>query len=218
MTATPTTGHDTFSALLRTRTADDHGRAEHGPFMGALMGGTLPRDGYIDMLAQHYYAYEALEASNPTMAEDPVVSAFVDPALDRLPTLASDLTDLAGDDWQDRYPPTAATEAYVARLREVAAWPGGWVAHHYTRYLGDLSGGQFIGRVAARTYELTPEHGGRFAIFEQIEDRNAYKDAYRAKLDSAEWDNDEQERIVAEIREAYRFNTEVFDGLAHRAS
>ena len=218
MNATPTTEDTTFSALLRTRTPPPHGRADHGGFMSSLMDGTLPLEGYIDMLAQHHYTYEALEAANPTMAQDPVAAVFVDPALDRLEALTADLEDLAGPDWAEKYPPTPATEAYVARLREVTDWPGGWVAHHYTRYLGDLSGGQIIGRVTARTYQLNGDHGGRFAVFEGIEDRNAYKDGYRAKLDAAPWDREEQERIVAEIREAYRFNTEVFADLTHRSA
>lgn len=218
MTATSTKDQGTFSALLRARTADDHGKAEHGPFMGALMGGTLPREGYIDMLAQHHYTYEALEGANPAMAEDPIAAPFVDPALDRLPALTADLIDLAGEGWSSAYPPLASTRTYVARLEEVTSWPGGWIAHHYTRYLGDLSGGQFIGRSAARAYDLSPDHGGRFAIFEGIDDRTAYKNAYRAKLDAAPWDSDEQERIVAEIREAYRLNTEVFAELSNRVS
>jgi heme oxygenase len=38
----------------------------------------------------------------------------------------------------------------VQRIHETAARPGGFVAHHYTRYLGDLPGGQVIRTVLQR--------------------------------------------------------------------
>lgn len=216
MTATQVTATQSFSVVLRERTASDHSGAEHSPFMKGLLGGELSREGYIDMLAQHYYTYEAIEGANARLADDEVAGPFVDSALDRLESLEADLTDLAGADWRDTYGPTEATNAYVARINECANdWPAGWVAHHYTRYLGDLSGGKFIGRVAARTYELSLDHGGRFAHFADIEDANAYKDAYRAKLDAAPWDDEEQIRVIDEIRAAYTFNNEVFISLGH---
>ncbi|CAN5742420.1 biliverdin-producing heme oxygenase [soil metagenome] len=218
MTITDTEAAPAFSATLRDRTAGDHQHAERSPFIGALMAGTLPRDGYVDMLAQHWYAYAAIEGAATSWADDPVVSPFLHPGLERLPALTADLNDLAGIGWAEAFGATEATVRYVARLLEVGAtWPGGYVAHHYTRYLGDLSGGQHIGRVAARTYGLTPEHGGRFSRFEGV-DATAVKSGYRTALDAAPWDAEEQERVIAEIREAYRFNTEVFADLDHHVA
>ncbi|MBX3313949.1 MAG: biliverdin-producing heme oxygenase [Actinobacteria bacterium] len=209
----------TFSAILRERTADDHRDAETSTFMSALVDGHLPLAGYTDMLAQHAYAYEALESPAPTVADDPVLQPFLHPGLLRADALAADLHALVGPEWRTVHRPTPATERYVSRLREVgSSWTGGYVAHHYTRYLGDLSGGQFIGRIAARTYDLTPERGGRFASFDQLGDLTAFKDAYRAALDAAPWDGDEQVRIVDEIRAAYALNGDVFAGLEHHTA
>lgn len=207
-----------FSAVLRERTAGDHRDAETSPFMAALMKGDLPLAGYTDMLAQHAYAYEVLESPSPEVAEDPVVAPFAHPGLLRTEALIADLTDLVGPDWRTVHPAIPATERYVERLREVGStWPGGYIAHHYTRYLGDLSGGQFIGRVASRTYELTPERGGRFPLFDQLGDLDEFKQGYRAALDAAPWDRDEQSRVIEEIRAAYRLNSDVFADLAHHA-
>ena len=204
----------TFSAILRERTAGDHRNAETSPFMSALLDGSLPLAGYTDMIAQHAYAYEVLEAPQPAVADDPVLQPFLHPGLLRTGALYADLEALVGADWRSVHPATPATERYVARLREVgSSWTGGYVAHHYTRYLGDLSGGQFIGRVATRTYDLTPERGGQFASFDQLGDLTEFKDAYRAALDAAPWDEDEQVRIVDEIRAAYTLNGDVFAGL-----
>lgn len=216
MTATQSKSTQEFSVVLRERTASDHAGAEHSPFMKALLAGDLSREGYIDMLAQHYYTYEAIEGANDRLTTDQVASPFVDSALNRLEVLDADLNDLAGPNWREQYGPTSATETYVARINECAKeWTSGWVAHHYTRYMGDLSGGKFIGRVAARAYDLSLEHGGRFAHFADIEDANEYKNAYRAKLDAAPWDDEEQIRVIDEIRDAYQFNNDVFISLGH---
>jgi len=208
-----------FSALLRERTAGDHRDAETSPFMAALLKGELPLAGYTDMLAQHAHAYEALESPDPVVADDPTVAPFLHPGLLRTPALTADLTDLVGSDWRTVHPPSSATSRYVARLRQVGStWPGGYVAHHYTRYLGDLSGGQFIGRIAARTYDLTPDRGGRFPNFDGLGDLDEFKQGYRRALDDAPWPLDEQTRIVDEIRTAYQLNSDVFAELAHHVA
>jgi len=201
-----------FSATIRSETAGDHRGAERSAFMEALMGGTLPLSGYVDMLAQHWYAYERLEAQGERLGSDPVAGAFVDAALLRLPALTTDLEQLAGADWQERYPASPATRDYAEAIDRASAWSGGFVAHHYTRYLGDLSGGQHIGRIAARTYDLAPGRGGNFAAFD-IEDPAAYREAYRVRLDEAAWDADEQRRMIDEVHEAYRHNRAVFADL-----
>ncbi|HWJ98315.1 MAG TPA: biliverdin-producing heme oxygenase [Acidimicrobiales bacterium] len=201
-----------FSATVRSETAGDHRGAERSAFMEALMGGTLPLAGYVDMLAQHWYAYERLEAQGERLSSDPVAGAFVDTALLRLPALTTDLIELAGADWQAAYPASTATTEYTAAIDRASAWSGGFVAHHYTRYLGDLSGGQHIGRVAARTYDLAPGRGGNFAVF-AIDDPAAYREAYRVRLDEAAWDADEQRRMIDEVHEAYRHNRAVFADL-----
>lgn len=207
---------ETFSAKLWAATAADHSNAEHSPFMTALLGGELPREGYVDLLAQHHRLYEALESVGSLLANDPISSAFLDPNLHQLDALTSDLLHLAGPDWADRYPASSATDDYTARVREVAtSWPAGYVAHHYTRYLGDLSGGVIIARVAAQAYGLTPGRGGSFSRFERIADAKAYKVAYRAKLDAAPWSDEEQLLVIDEIRHAYDLNQAVFSALNH---
>jgi len=44
-------------------------------------------------------------------------------------------------------------------------WPAGFVAHHYVRYLGDLSGGQILRRSLERAYPNAPT---AFYTFERI--------------------------------------------------
>ena len=92
-------------------------------------------------------------------------------------------------------------------------WPGGYVAHHYVRYMGDMSGGQVIRRIVERTYDLTDHAGTGFYVFDEVGDLKAFKARYRDLLDSVPWSSEERDRVVEEILVAYRLNTGVLDGL-----
>ncbi len=142
-----------FSAALRERSSSSHSRSEHAGFMADLLKGEGSREDYIALVAQHYFIYEALEGAGDRMRNDPVAAVFISDRLTRLPALEADLEFLIGSDWRDTITPLPTTQRYVDRINEVGAtWVGGFVAHHYTRYLGDLSGGIFIGRVMQRRF------------------------------------------------------------------
>lgn len=203
-----------FSAALRERSSGAHSTSERAGFMADLMKGEGTRDDYVALVAQHWFIYDALEAAADRMREDPIAAPFITDKLTRLPALEADLSFLLGPQWRDRITPLPTTQRYVERITQVAAtWPGGFVAHHYTRYLGDLSGGQFIGRLMARRFGFET-NGIGFYLFDDIADPKAFKEIYREQLDAAPWDADEQARVIDEVLLAYRFNTELFDDLA----
>ena len=110
----------------------------------------------------------------------------------------------------------------MAHLRATCFdWPGGFVAHHYVRYLGDLSGGQIIRRVLERVYGFAdrfpdgPPHAGvRFFVFDHLDNGVQFKKRYRALLDAAPWDDAERGRVIDEAILAFRLNAAVFDSLA----
>ena len=207
----PTPPEVPFSQLLRERSRGEHHQAEGSGFMSALLDGRVDRAGYTAMVAQHLYIYEALEAVGDSLRNDSVAGPFVSDRLTRLPSIRADLAYLCGSAASDVPSPLDATLAYVERIRSTATWPAGFVAHHYTRYLGDLSGGLAIGAAAARIYGLQPGGDGvRFYRFERIAKPKVFKDDYRARLDTAPWDPAERERVVDEVLTAYRHNTEVF--------
>ncbi|MCT9819561.1 biliverdin-producing heme oxygenase [Microbacterium sp. W1N] len=203
-----------FSTALRERSSSAHSGSEHAGFMADLMRGKGTRDDYVALVAQHWFIYEALEDVAGRMSADPVAATFISEKLTRLPALEADLAFLIGDDWRERIAPLPTTQRYVDRIREVGAvWPGGFVAHHYTRYLGDLSGGQFIGKLMARQFGFET-NGIGFYLFDEVADPAAFKVVYREQLDAAPWDADEQARIIDEVLVAYQFNTDLFTDLA----
>ncbi|WP_194900081.1 heme oxygenase (biliverdin-producing) [Catenulispora pinisilvae] len=212
MTETATGG---FAALLRTASAAEHEKAEASPFVGDLLGGRLGVEAYSGLAGQLWFVYRELERAAGDLAGHPVVGAFVDPALFRTAALEQDLRHLHGPAWRERLVPLAATEAYVARVRGVARdWPAGYVAHHYTRYLGDLSGGQVIRDAAEKSWGFQRKGDGvRFYVFDEIGNVAAYKRAYRAKLDAMAADEVEQRRIAQECKRAFRLNSALFQDL-----
>lgn len=108
--------------------------------------------------------------------------------------------------------PLPATAAYADRVTECAhTWSAGYVAHHYTRYLGDLSGGQIIRDRAEKTWGFARKGDGvRFYVFEEIANPASFKRGYRELLDAVDADELEKKRIVDECRRAFALNTAVF--------
>ncbi|WP_371812305.1 heme oxygenase (biliverdin-producing) [Frigoribacterium sp. CFBP 8766] len=195
-----------FSERLRTRTRSGHGTSSRAGFMSDLMRGTCTRDDLVRLLAQYWHVYRALEQAAVGAAAHPVAGAFVTDRLTRLPSLEADLAHLAGPGWRDRLDAVPATVEYVDRLRGPASSsPTAFVAHHYTRYLGDLSGGQHIGRALRQRYGLLDE-ATTFFTFDGVPDPTTFKDEYRARLDSLPWGEADEEAMVTEVLHAYDLN------------
>ncbi|GAA2169378.1 MULTISPECIES: biliverdin-producing heme oxygenase [Glycomyces] len=178
-----------------------------------LFDGTLSVDDYTRWHAQQFFVYEAIEAAAERFRDDPVAGPFVFPELARVPAIEADLRFLMGPKWRSGVEPLAATKAYVDRIDEAAAaWPGGYIAHAYTRYLGDLSGGQAFGKAARRNYGFEGE-GASFYDFADIKSPKAFKDEYRSRLDAADLTAAEQDRLIEEVLLAYDHNGAVLAAL-----
>jgi heme oxygenase (biliverdin-producing, ferredoxin) len=202
-----------LSVRLRDATREEHERTESSPFVVALMAGELDLAAYTALLGQSYHFYTALEEAGERWRGDAVVGPFVSDPLLRRGALEADLAWLVGAGWRDEIAPLPATTRYVDRLREVCfSSRSAFVAHHYTRYLGDLSGGQIIRSKLRSIYGLTGD-GVRFYVFDGIAKPKVFKDDYRALIDAAPWAAGERTNLLAEANEAFRLNRAVFDDL-----
>ncbi|MGW7053385.1 biliverdin-producing heme oxygenase [Streptomyces sp. NPDC054887] len=212
MDATATDAATPFSTLIRVASHAQHTEAETSTFMSDMLGGKLPVDAYARYTEQLWFVYRALEDAAQSLADDPVAGPFIRPELMRAPELERDLAHLRGADWRAGAEPLPATAAYAARITACARdWPAGYVAHHYTRYLGDLSGGQIIRDKAERTWGFARKGDGvRFYVFEDIANPAAFKRGYRELLDRVNADDLEKQRIIDECRRAFDFNGAVF--------
>ncbi|GAA2947803.1 MULTISPECIES: biliverdin-producing heme oxygenase [Streptomyces] len=215
-TATPATAPSTpFSTLIRTASHEQHTEAESSTFMSDMLGGRLGVDAYARYTEQLWFVYRALEDGADALREDPVAGPFIQPELMRTAELERDLAHLRGEAWREGLEPLPATAAYAERVAECARdWPAGYIAHHYTRYLGDLSGGQIIRGTAEKTWGFERKGDGvRFYVFEQISNPAAFKREYRELLDAVNADDLEKQRIIDECKRAFALNTAVFHEL-----
>ncbi|UVO12327.1 biliverdin-producing heme oxygenase [Mycobacterium sp. SVM_VP21] len=196
-----------LSSAMREGSQAAHDAAEASPFVSELMGGKVNEQGYVDYLLRLRMVYAALEAAMRANRDDDLVASVYDPALERLAAIEADLEFWAGGTVAAIDSPAA--QAYCDRI--AAASSSALLAHHYTRYLGDLSGGQAIGRVLDRTFELG---GAGLSFYEFPVRAKPYKDAYRARLDELGLEPDEIARVVDEVRHAFGLNQDLFDELA----
>jgi len=196
-----------LSTSMREGSREDHEAAEDSAFFSDLMGGHVDEAAYTTYLGRLWHVYAALEAGVRRHRNDALVAAVHDPALERLEAIEADLAHWAARTGVSPTPsaPTAAVAAYVRRLAEAESWGGLLVAHHYTRYLGDLFGGQVIGRVLQQQVDLAGA-GVAFYDFPGVPRPKSYRDAYRARLDGLCLGADEQETVVDEVRTAFRLN------------
>jgi heme oxygenase (biliverdin-producing, ferredoxin) len=188
----------------------EHVAAEQSPFMSELLAGRINDHGYADYLLRLRVVYAALERAVRARRDDPLVAAVYDPALERLPAIEADL-----EYWMPGAPreiDSPAARAYRDRITDIS-WGGALLAHHYTRYLGDLSGGRAIGKILDRTFGLG---GAGLALYEFPMRPKPYKDSYRARLDSLGLDFDEINCAVDEVKLAFRLNQNLLDELADK--
>ncbi|MFF4366128.1 heme oxygenase (biliverdin-producing) [Streptomyces sp. NPDC001594] len=203
---------DAFSTVIRVASHEQHTEAETSAFMGDLLGGRLGVEAYTRYTEQLWFVYRALEDAADALREDPVAGPFIRPELMRVAEIERDLAHLIGPDWRESVTALPATRAYADRVALCAReWPGGYVAHHYTRYLGDLSGGQIIRDKAERTWGFARKGDGvRFYVFAGIPNPAAFKRVYRELLDAIAADDLEKQRIVDECKRAFDHNGAVF--------
>ena len=87
------------------------------------------------------------------------------------------------------------------------------MAHHYTRYIGDLSGGQILKKIAQKAMNITGDNGLQFYEFKQVVDQKRFKQEYSQKLNSLPIDQVMADLIVDEANLAFKYNMDMFKEL-----
>jgi heme oxygenase len=193
-----------LSQLVREASKEVHVAAERSPFMTALMQGDLPSEAYFDYIGQLAPIYEAIEKWSSTKLP------FFDRRLDRFERIIADLEYVGTRVVCDE------TIEYVKHIKKIIKSRDEvrLLAHHYTRYLGDLSGGQAIGALVARNLSIPPNFLS-FYDFDDIGDRIRYKETYRENLDTVVDPKDHQ-KFIDEVILAFEYNKKIFDALGRK--
>jgi heme oxygenase (biliverdin-producing, ferredoxin) len=199
---------------LREGTKKAHTMAENTGFIACFLKGTVEKSSYRKLVANLYFVYSAMEEEMHKLKDHPVMGKIYFPELDRKASLEQDLVYYYGANWRNEIAPSEATQAYVARIKEVGATdPQLMLAHLYTRYIGDLSGGQILKKIAVNAMSLNEGHGTNFYEFPQIPDEKAFKTMYRATLNDLDVSEAKDEQIVEEANGAFHHNMQMFKEL-----
>jgi heme oxygenase len=203
-----------LATMLREGTKKSHTMAENVGFVKCFLKGVVEKKSYRKLVTSLYFVYSTMEEEMERLKEHPVVSQIYFPELNRKQSLEQDLHFYYGANWREQAQNTKAGKAYVARIREIAqSEPELLVAHCYTRYLGDLSGGQILKKISQRAMNLTDGEGTAFYEFDDISDEKAFKDKYRTAMDELPIDQATAEKIVDEANAAFGKNMELFQEL-----
>lgn len=200
-----------LSAALRVRTHDLHRQAERSGIVARILAGRATRTAYALLLRNLQPVYRIVEArvhARPTRT----LAALLPASLHRLAAIESDLDRLDGGWRASALLPAART--YTEHLEGCCAHDTEHLllAHAYTRYLGDLSGGQVMRTLLSQTMDLD-DGALRFYAFPQVSDVAAQRTAFRAGLDCAPLDAAQRAAVIEEAAVAFMHNIAISDAV-----
>jgi len=208
-----------FAKQIKEGTKVSHSAAENTKFVAGFLRGVVDPENYRELIKNFYFVYKCMEEEIVNLKDHPVVGKMYFKDLERTESLIKDLEYYYGPDWEQQIQPSKACEQYLYRIREVAKDnPELLVAHHYTRYLGDLSGGQILKGIAEKALNPPVGKGLDFYEFDSISDAKEFKTNYRSTLDSLDIDQSTMNAMIAEANYAFRLNMYMFDELQGSAS
>jgi heme oxygenase len=177
-----------------------------------MFRGQLTKEAYIANLEAMLHLYTALEAELEKHKEDKNVSKIFYPELFRKKSLEQDLYFFGGDTYT-LGSPSKNTKKYTNWLEDISkSSPKNLISHAYVRYLGDLSGGQILGKIIRKTFTLQEGVGDLFYTF-AINDIDQFKNLYRSQLDSLDITEQEKQGLLHEVKIAFQMNGEIFSEL-----
>ena len=201
---------------LREGTKKSHTMAENTGFISCFLKGVVDKTSYRNLLADLYFVYSAMEEEIEKLCENshPIISPIGFKELFRKEKLEQDLSFYFGSKWSELVKPSKPAVEYEARIREIAKDnPELLIGHHYSRYIGDLSGGQLLKTITKKAMNLSGDEGLSFYIFEEIRDEKEFKIKYRNTLDNLPIDQQIADSIIEEANRSFKYNMDIFQEL-----
>ncbi|CDM92729.1 MAG: heme oxygenase (biliverdin-producing) [Limnospira sp. PMC 1291.21] len=203
-----------LATQLREGTKKSHTMAENVGFIKCFLRGTVEKTSYRKLAGNLYFVYTAMEEEMDRHKNHPVLSKLYFPELNRKSAIEQDLLFYYGSNWREEVQPSEAAQTYVARIREISEQdPVLLISHLYTRYLGDLSGGQILKGIAQTAMNLSDGQGTQFYEFDEIPDEKEFKNNYRQIMNDLPIDQETADRIVEEANAAFGMNMKMFNEL-----
>ncbi len=202
-----------LAGQLREGTKKSHTMAENTGFVACFLKGVVEKTSYRKLIGDLYFVYKAMEEEIDRLVQEdhPVIKHIGFKELFRRQTLEKDLEFYYGNNWLDQIKISESAQSYVNRIRLVAnESPELLVGHHYTRYIGDLSGGQILKKIAKKALNLRGDDGLNFYEFKLIEDEKLFKKSYSETLNALPIDQEIADNIIDEANEAFAYNMNMF--------
>ena len=207
-----------LAIALKEGTKESHSAAENTKFVASFLRGVVEYEEYRKLLTNFYYVYDTME-QRIRETEDPMVLAVRSEDLERKEGIERDLEHYYGADWKEKQIPSEACNKYCARINEIAEErPHLLVAHHYTRYIGDLSGGKILKEITARVLNPPEGKGLDFYEFPSIPNAKLFKQNYRACLDNLGTTTAQEKELIEEANYAFQLNMFMFDEIQGNAT
>lgn len=145
-----------LSEMLAAGTKEVHEKAENTQFVKDFLRGRISKELFKLGAVALYYTYSAMEEEIERNKDHAHFAPLYFPTeLHRTDALARDLEYFYGEDWKQQISCSPAAQSYVDRIHQIGREdPSLLVAHAYTRYMGDLSGGQVLKKVVQRVLKL----------------------------------------------------------------
>ncbi len=192
-----------LSHRLRDKIDDKHNQVRETKFINNLIARNVSKEIYKLYLIDLYNIYDTMEKALWENASINCVGPLLIPELFRAEKIKMDLEALKADDLS----PTMSGKRYVEHLNKIKEEsPHLLIAHIYSRYLGDLFGGQTIGPIVGG---LFGEVVTSFYNFNELVDQGmartpqAYVRTFREILNDLPLNPREAEEVIHEAGIAF---------------
>lgn len=183
--------------------------------MRMFFGGQITPALYADYLASLAPLYQALEDALLSHGEHPLVQAIVEAIVFRSKAIESDLSFFKSRGVVGRHNPVSLEmHSRINTLSE--SMPIGLIAHAYTRYVGDLSGGQILRRFVSEGLKLSGKEGLSFYDYDVV-DVDGLKHSYRERFQRLVLTPAQIEKVTEEACLAFELNHRMFDAVLDAA-
>lgn len=198
---------------LHAETTDAHHAAERAAMQHLFQPKVFSKKRYAAYLRGLYRVYGALEEQLQRHREHPLLGRLLRPELMRTAAIAEDcaaLGEAAGEPSREN----SAAADYAGRIRKLGQDnPISLVAHIYTRYLGDLYGGQIILEHIRRQLQLPDNQGVQSLLFPQISDLAAFRKRFRDDINELPLPPATVNALVEEALFSFALSQALFESL-----
>eukprot|EP00929_Paragymnodinium_shiwhaense_P055000 TRINITY_DN27582_c0_g1_i1.p1 TRINITY_DN27582_c0_g1~~TRINITY_DN27582_c0_g1_i1.p1 ORF type:complete len:312 (+),score=59.73 TRINITY_DN27582_c0_g1_i1:104-1039(+) len=203
-----------LALMLDDGTRKSHSVAESTQFVTGFFKGLGDKNSFSELVTSLYFVYDAMEEAFDSLDEESVKRMDFQ-ELRRRAAIEADMEYFHGPQWRDSISPSPATVKYCNQIRKVASEsPELLIGHQYSRYVGDLFGGQMMGGMAVKSLGLQQDGPGTaFYRFQEIDNTKAFIEKWYSTLNSLDLDDAQKKAIVDEANVVFRLNIEIFEEL-----